>query len=39
MGWEVQPEALVDLLAAPERDYPNLPPIYITENGAAYDDT
>jgi beta-glucosidase len=38
MGWEVQPQALVDLLTRLKDEYPNLPPIFITENGAAYDD-
>jgi beta-glucosidase len=38
MGWEVRPESLVDLLLRLRRDYPSLPPILITENGAAYDD-
>lgn len=37
MGWEVSPASLADLLLRLNRDYP-LPPIYITENGAAYDD-
>jgi beta-glucosidase len=33
MGWHVYPEGLRDLLIRFKRDYPNLPPIYITENG------
>jgi beta-glucosidase len=33
MGWEVYPEGLRDLLIGFDRTYPNLPPIYITENG------
>jgi beta-glucosidase len=33
MDWEVYPQGLQDLLEAFHRDYPNLPPIYITENG------
>ena len=33
MDWEVYPQGLQDLLEAFKRDYPNLPPIYITENG------
>lgn len=37
MGWEVHPQALRRLLARIWRDY-EMPPIYITENGAAYDD-
>jgi beta-glucosidase len=39
-GWPVVPEALHDLLLALRDRYPAaLPPIYITENGAAYPDT
>lgn len=37
MGWEVHPAGLADLLLRLDRDY-RLPPIYITENGAAYPD-
>jgi beta-glucosidase len=37
MDWEVFPEGLTDLLLQLDRDYP-LPPVYITENGAAFDD-
>jgi beta-glucosidase len=37
MGWEVYPEALHDLLLRLRRDY-ELPLLYITENGAAFDD-
>ncbi|MEX3931672.1 GH1 family beta-glucosidase [Paraburkholderia phymatum] len=39
MGWEVCPDGLRDLLTGFDRAYPNLPPIYITENGMASDDT
>ena len=40
MGWEVQPEGLHRLLVRVQQDYtgPAGIPIYITENGAAYDD-
>lgn len=38
MGWEVYPEGLRHLLVGFHRDYPDLPPIYITENGMATDD-
>ncbi|NRR33709.1 beta-glucosidase [Oxalobacteraceae bacterium] len=38
MGWEVYPDGLRDLLVGFHRTYPNLPPIYITENGTASDD-
>ena len=33
MDWEVYPQGLQDLLEAFKRDYANLPPLYITENG------
>jgi beta-glucosidase len=39
MGWEVNPDGLRALLVRLTRDYPTLPPLYITENGASYDDT
>jgi beta-glucosidase len=35
MGWEIYPDGLHDLLLGLHRDYPHLPPIYITENGMA----
>jgi beta-glucosidase len=38
MGWEVYPQGLEDLLRQFKRDYADLPPIYITENGMASDD-
>ena len=38
MGWEVYPQGLSDLLLRLHVDY-TLPPIFITENGAAYKDT
>lgn len=38
MGWEVYPDGLRHLLVGFQRDYPQLPPIYITENGMASDD-
>jgi beta-glucosidase len=37
MGWEVVPEALTELLVRLRHEYGDLR-IYITENGAAYDD-
>ena len=37
MGWEVDPEGLVEVLTRIRREYRDLP-IYITENGAAYPD-
>ncbi|MEX2693026.1 GH1 family beta-glucosidase [Rhizobium mongolense] len=38
MGWEVYPEGLTYQLVTISQDYPNLPPVYITENGMASDD-
>jgi beta-glucosidase len=35
-GWPVQPDGLRDLLVGLHAGYPGLPPIFITENGAAY---
>lgn len=37
MGWEVFPRGLSELLMRLQADY-RLPPVYITENGAAYRD-
>ncbi|GAA5141713.1 GH1 family beta-glucosidase [Nocardioides marinquilinus] len=37
MGWEVQPEGLTRLLVRLREEY-DVPPIWITENGAAYPD-
>jgi len=37
MGWEVAPANFTDLLMRLDRDY-DLPPLFITENGAAYPD-
>ena len=37
MGWEIYPEGLRDLLIRFHRDY-DLPPVFITENGAAFPD-
>ncbi|MFC5929966.1 glycosyl hydrolase family protein [Cryobacterium melibiosiphilum] len=39
MDWEVNPEGLRHLLVRLGEEYYRLPPLYITENGAAYDDT
>jgi len=36
--WPVVPSALTRLLVELDSEYPNLPPVHITENGAAYDD-
>lgn len=38
MGWPIVPDGFTEMLVRLHRDYPNLPPLYITENGAAYDD-
>jgi beta-glucosidase len=38
MGWEVHPASLRKLLERVSKEY-KLPPIYITENGAAFKDT
>ena len=38
MGWPITPEGFTELLVRLHTDYPNLPPMYITENGCAYDD-
>ncbi|CAM3878621.1 GH1 family beta-glucosidase [Kibdelosporangium persicum] len=35
-GWDITPSGLTDLLLRLDRDYPGLP-LYITENGAAFD--
>ncbi|APC39754.1 GH1 family beta-glucosidase [Clostridium estertheticum] len=37
MGWENSPESMHDLLTRIKQEYTKLP-LYITENGAAYDD-
>jgi beta-glucosidase len=37
MGWEVYPEALHELLVRIHREY-DVPPLYVTENGAAFED-
>ena len=38
MGWPVTPEGLRAYLVGLRDEYPDLPPVYITENGAAFDD-
>ncbi|THG29377.1 GH1 family beta-glucosidase [Naasia lichenicola] len=38
MDWEIHPDGLRQLLVRLEQDYPELPPLYITENGSAWDD-
>ncbi|MGD8683534.1 MAG: GH1 family beta-glucosidase [Chloroflexota bacterium] len=38
MGWPITPDGLRALLVGLRDRYPDLPPVYITENGCAYDD-
>jgi beta-glucosidase len=38
MGWEIYPDGLVELLVRLNDEY-ELPPLYVTENGAAFPDT
>lgn len=38
LGWPVTPYGLTDLLVRLRDDYADLPPLYVTENGAAFDD-
>lgn len=38
MDWEVNPSGLHTLLVRLGKQYPTLPPLYVTENGAAYSD-
>jgi beta-glucosidase len=38
MGWEIVPEGLTELLMRMHRDW-TLPPLYVKENGAAFQDT
>jgi beta-glucosidase len=35
-GWPVVPEGLTETLTGLRERYPDLPPLYVTENGAAY---
>jgi beta-glucosidase len=37
MGWEIDPQGLYDVLARLHREYGPIP-LYVTENGAAFDD-
>ena len=38
MGWEIYPESIYEMLVRLKQDYDD-PIIYVTENGAAFDDT
>ena len=37
MGWDIYPQGLYDLLKRLSIEYPGIP-LFVTENGAAYDD-
>lgn len=37
MGWDITPDSLVELIARVRRDYTDVP-VYITENGSAWND-
>ncbi|MFJ1764209.1 GH1 family beta-glucosidase [Amycolatopsis sp. NPDC088138] len=38
MGWPVEPEGLTEALVGLHNAYPDLPPVYVTENGCVYPD-
>jgi beta-glucosidase len=38
MGWPITPEGFGALLRRLPREWPSCPPLYVTENGVAYDD-
>jgi beta-glucosidase len=38
MGWPITPRGMHRLLTSIRAEYPNVPPMMITENGAAFDD-
>ena len=38
MGWPIEPDGLAEILTRLRDEIPALPPIYITENGAAFHD-
>jgi beta-glucosidase len=38
MGWPVEPSGLTDALTDLQARYPDLPPVYVTENGCVYPD-
>lgn len=38
MNWEIDPPGLYDVLTRLREAYPTLPDVYVTENGAAFDD-
>lgn len=39
MGWEIYPQGLTEVLTDLNRTFAGLPKVYITENGAAFEDT
>ncbi|MEU4746947.1 family 1 glycosylhydrolase, partial [Actinosynnema sp. NPDC023658] len=39
MNWPVEPEGLTQALVGMKERYPDLPPVYVTENGCVYPDT
>ncbi len=39
IGWEIYPQGLTDLLVRIDQRYDNVPPLYVTENGAAGNDS
>ncbi|TMX34582.1 GH1 family beta-glucosidase [Vibrio parahaemolyticus] len=39
IGWEIYPQGLTDLLVRIDQRYDNVPPLYVTENGAAGSDS
>ena len=39
IGWEMYPQGLTDLLVRLDQRYDNVPPLYVTENGAAGNDS
>ncbi|MET7401203.1 GH1 family beta-glucosidase [Dactylosporangium sp. NPDC005572] len=38
VGWPVEPDGLREVLVMLRDDYPGLPPLFVTENGAAFPD-
>ena len=38
MNWPVEPEGLTHTLVGLKERYPDLPPVYVTENGCVYPD-
>lgn len=38
MGWEISPKSFTQMMLRMKKEWPNLPPVYITENGVALKD-